>query len=97
MNTKRVADIDGPWVEPDWDSGLIDRLRRSWNIPICELSNEMLATFLRQDIATDWILEEAIKRLNAGFDDDSEMYEGELAEKVQQTRERRAKVPPIDV
>jgi hypothetical protein len=51
----------------------------------------MLATFLRQDIATDWILEEAQRRLNAGFDDDSEMYEGELAEKVQEARERRTR------
>lgn len=30
-------------------------------------------------------------RLDTGFDDASEMYEGELAEKVQEARERRAR------
>jgi CDI immunity proteins len=89
MNTRSVADIVGPWAESDWQSGLTERCQESWNVPIRELSNATLATFLRQDIATDWILEEAISRLNSGFDDDSEKYEGELAEKVQEARERR--------
>jgi hypothetical protein len=47
----------------------------------------MLATFLRQRIATDAILEEATKRLTAGIEDDSEMYEGELALAVKEARE----------
>ena len=90
-NTNCVADIVGPWVDSDWDSGLVERCLESWNVPICELSNEMLATFLRQEIATDWILEETIKRLDVGFDDESEMYEGELAEKAQEARERQTR------
>ncbi len=28
-----VAEILGPWVEPDWDSGLIARCREAWNKP----------------------------------------------------------------
>jgi hypothetical protein len=84
MNGQSVADIVEPWVEPDWDSGLIDRCRRSWTTPINRLSNAMLATILRQRIATDAILEEAKSRLAAGFDDDTELYEGELAAAVRQ-------------
>jgi len=91
MNKKSVADTLGPWVDPDWDSGLVQRCRESWNVPIRELINEMLATFLRQDIATDLILEESILRLDAGYDDDSEMFDGELAEKVLEAQERRRK------
>jgi hypothetical protein len=82
MKTQSVADIVGQWVDPDWDSGLIERLRRSWSTPINELSNEMLATFLRQRIATGIIMQEAIRRLETGFDDASEIYEGELAAAV---------------
>ena len=88
MNRRSVADIEGPWVDPDWDSGLINRCRRSWSTPIDELSNEMLGTFLRQDIATNAILEEAQKRLDLGFNDDTEWFEGQLAEAVRETRER---------
>lgn len=91
MNTNSVADIVGQWIDPDYVTNLTERCRDAWNVPIRELSNEMLATFLRQEFATDWILEEAIRRLNAGFEDDSEMYDGELAEKVQEARERRSK------
>jgi hypothetical protein len=84
-----VADILGPWIDPDSDSGLIDRCRKSWCIPIDKLSNEMLATFLRQEIATDAILQEANKRLTAGFDDDSELYAGELTAAVEAATKRR--------
>lgn len=85
MKSQSVAEILGPWVDSDWDSGLVERIRQAWNIPINELSNEMLATFLRQKIAEGTILQEARKRLAAGFDDDSELYEGELAETVKNT------------
>ena len=79
MKSQSVADIVGPWVDPNFESGLIERIRKSWNVPIDKLSNEMLATFLRQQIATDFIVQETRKRLELGFDDDSEIYEGELA------------------
>ncbi len=92
MSSPSVADIEGGWVDPNWDSGLINRLRRSWNTLINELSNEMLATFLRQDMALEAILEEAKKRLVAGFDDDSEMYDGELANAIRDAESRRSKL-----
>jgi hypothetical protein len=88
MKLQSVADIVGPWVDPEWNSGLIQRCRKSWATPIRELSNEMLATFLRQDIATEIILEEASQRLLAGFEDESEIYEGELAAAVEKARGR---------
>jgi hypothetical protein len=80
---KSVAEIVGPWVDPNFESGLIRRCRESWNVPIDQLTNKMLATFLRQNIATEAILEEANKRLANGFDDQSEICEGELHDAVQ--------------
>ncbi|MBM3994395.1 MAG: hypothetical protein FJ303_09625 [Planctomycetes bacterium] len=86
-----AADVEGPWEECGWNSGLIERCRPNWNVPIGELSNEMLATFLRQDIATECVLEEATARMEVGFDDDSEMSDGELANNVEESRERLAR------
>jgi len=82
METRCVADIEGPWTDPAWDSGLIHRLCLSWSIPIAQLSNEMLATFLRQEIATEAIGVEARRRLSLGYDDKSELYPGELANAI---------------
>lgn len=48
-----VADILGPWVEPDWNSGLIARCREAWNKPLQDLSREELATLLRQRYAQE--------------------------------------------
>jgi len=76
---KSVKDIVGPWRESDFNSNLIDRCRKSWSIPIDQLSNEMLATFFRQKIAVQAVLTEAKKRLTENVDDGSELYEGELA------------------
>jgi hypothetical protein len=73
-----VADILGPWAEPDWDSGLIDRCRKAWNKPLRDLSREELATLLRQRFAVEHVLPIARKRLQEGVDDDTEMYDGEL-------------------
>ena len=83
MNSKSVADVDGPWGEPNFESGLIERCKRYWSVPVTELPNEMLATYLGQRIALQLIIPEARKRLEAGIDDDSEMYEGQLAEALQ--------------
>jgi hypothetical protein len=75
-----VADILGPWVEPDWDSGLIARCREAWNKPLRDLSREELATLLRQRFAVEQLLPVARKRLEDGVDDDTEMFDGELQE-----------------
>jgi hypothetical protein len=91
MRSQSVADVLGPWIDSDFDSGLIERLRRAWSIPIPELPNQMLATFLRQELAMEVILPEAKKRLEAGIDDDSELYEGELAAAYREATERQSR------
>jgi hypothetical protein len=77
-----LADIEGPWVDPDFDSGLIQRCKRAWTKPLDELTNEELATLLRQRIAVTHVLPVAQERLEAGINDDSELYDGELASAV---------------
>ncbi len=80
MKPRSVADVVGPWVDPDFDSGLIERCKRYWGVPVPELPNGMLATYLRQRIALQIIIPEARKRVETGIHDDSELYDGELAE-----------------
>jgi hypothetical protein len=77
-----VADVLGPWVEPDWDSGLIARCRGAWNKPLRDLTREELATLLRQRFAVGHLLPIAKKRL-AEVDDDTEMFDGELQEAIE--------------
>ena len=79
MKSRCVADIMGPWVDPDFESSLVERCKRYWSVPVDELPNEMLATYLRQRIATQLMIPEARKRIDAGIHDDSEHYDGELA------------------
>jgi hypothetical protein len=83
MNSRCVADVEGPWVEPDWDSGLIARCREYWNVQVSELPNGILATYLRQSIGLSLLIPEARKRIAAGIDDGSEMFDGELREALQ--------------
>jgi hypothetical protein len=73
-----VADLLGPFVENGWGSGLIERCRTAWSKPLLELTNEELATLLRQRIAVDHLVPIAEKRLREGVDDGTEMYDGEL-------------------
>jgi hypothetical protein len=77
-DTNSIADLLGPWVEPDWDSGLIERCRQAWSKPLRDLSREELATLLRQRIAVEHVLPIAKRRVHDGIDDDTEMYDGEL-------------------
>ncbi len=77
-----AADICGPWIDPDWQSGLIERVRDFWSVPIAELPDAGLALFLRQRIAVEPVLVEARRRLALGQPDDSELYDGELANAV---------------
>jgi hypothetical protein len=83
IETRSIADLLGPWQDSDFESGLIQRCKLAWNKPRQELTNEELATLLRQEIATEFILPEARYRLDNKIDDDSEMFEGELREAVQ--------------
>ena len=78
-----IADLLGPWVEPTITSGLVDRCRQGWSTPIPELTNELLATYLRQKIALSLLLPEARKRVADGYIYDTEMFDEELAEAVE--------------
>jgi len=84
--TRSVADILGPWKESDWDSSLADRCRRAWNKPLRDLSREELATLIRQRIAMEHVLPVAREKLQTAVDDGSEMFEGELAEAIEDAR-----------
>jgi hypothetical protein len=85
---KSVADIEGPWEDPPdgFTSGLIERCKRYWNTPANQLPNLMVATYLNQKFATQFMIEEAKRRLLAGFSDDTELYEGQLDEALKQAR-----------
>lgn len=80
-----LADIYGPWVEPAWESGLIDRVRAAWNRPVASLSNHELATCLRQKLAIDDVLVIAKERVASGSVDDSEMHDTELRDATEET------------
>jgi hypothetical protein len=81
-NINSVADILGPWIDPDWESGLIARCREAWNKPLRELSREELATLLRQRFAVEYLLPVAKKKLEH-VDDQTEMFDGELQEAIE--------------
>jgi hypothetical protein len=77
--SRSVADVEGPWVDLNFDSGLVGRLKRNWHVPVHSLSNESLATFIRRRIGLSLVVPETHNRMETGFDDDSELYDGELA------------------
>ncbi|WP_444901367.1 hypothetical protein ACJJIG_17625 [Microbulbifer sp. SSSA007] len=78
MNVKSVADIEGSWVEPELNSGLIQRCRDNWSKPVSQVSNHVLATFIRQKFALAIVLPEAEDRLRRGYVDGTELYDEEL-------------------
>jgi hypothetical protein len=83
-DSQTIADLLGPWVQSDWNSGLIERCRLAWSKPIRELSREELATLLRQRIAVEHLLPIAKNRLEDGIDDDTEFYDGELESAIKE-------------
>ncbi len=58
-----IADALGPWRDPDFNSGLIERCRQAWTKPLKDLTNQELATLLRQRIAVEHLLPFARHRL----------------------------------
>ena len=80
---RTVEDVEGPWVAVDFDSGLIERCRTYWSVPVSEMPNQALATYIRQRIALSLVVPEARKRVESGFDDDTENFDGELREALQ--------------
>lgn len=79
MEKRSLADIAGPWAEPDVNSGLIERCRANWSVPVGEITNYVLATFIRQKIALDLVVPEAKRRIASGYIDDTEILDDELA------------------
>jgi hypothetical protein len=77
-----VGDVEGPWADPDLATGLIRRCHDSWNVPVTKLSNEMLATYLRQKLGLRLTLPEARKRLSESYVDGTELYDQELANAI---------------
>jgi hypothetical protein len=63
MKPRTVEDVEGPGIE----SGLIDRCRWSWTIPVEQLPNGVLAMFLRRRIAVPLVAPEARKRSIEGI------------------------------
>ncbi|MBZ6072941.1 contact-dependent growth inhibition system immunity protein [Aeromonas schubertii] len=78
MKSLSVADVEGTWVEPNFESSLIARCRSNWSVPVSEVSNYVLATFIRQRIALRLVVPEAKRRIAAGYIDDTELYDEEL-------------------
>ena len=82
MKPRSVEDVEGAWVEPAFESGLISRCKQFWSVPVDRLPDHVLATDLRQRIGLTVVLPETRRRVERGVSDDSELYEGELAEAV---------------
>ena len=78
-----LAEIVGPWIDPDFDSGLIERMRNAWSKPIGRLTNHELATCLRQTVAVEHVLPIAKKRDAEEFHDESELHDTELAQAIE--------------
>jgi hypothetical protein len=91
MSTKSrsVAEIVGPWKDtPGPETGLVRRCREAWSKPLESLSNEELATFLRQKIAVAHLTPIAKKRVAEHFEDGTEMYDEELSNAIAHAEER---------
>jgi hypothetical protein len=78
-----LADILGPWIEQDWQSGLIESCRNAWSTPLRELTNGQLAILLRQRFAVEQLLPIARRRVRHRFDDDTELSDGELRREIE--------------
>jgi hypothetical protein len=72
-----VASIVGPW-SGEATTSLIERCKESWNTPLSQLSDLMVATFLAQRIALPEMVNEAERRLASQPRDDTEYYDGQL-------------------
>lgn len=88
MERRSVADIECAWDEPGFDSGLIRRCRDNWSVPVCDLTNQALSTFLRQKFALQIVVPEGKRRLQANFIDHTESYPEELASAVEAAESR---------
>src|SRR5688572_11560426 len=79
---RSLADLIGPWCEPHFESGLIERVRDAWSKPLDTLTNHELATCLRQNSAIDHLLPIAKTRVHDEGVDDSELHDTELVDAI---------------
>ena len=76
-----VSSLIGPWKGAA-STMLLQRCRDAWDTPFEALSDLMVATFLSQRIAVPQLLVEAMRRLDSEPRDDTEYFDGQLAEAV---------------
>jgi len=77
-NEKAAADVHGPWVDPLFTSWLVELVRKHWDTPISQLPNNILAMFLRQQIAVRIARPIARARIAARYVDGTELHSDEL-------------------
>ena len=75
----KLSEIEGAW-EGECPTPLVERCKASWETPLAELSDRMVATYLRQKLGKQFMLIEAKRRLDEGTQDDTQLYDGELFE-----------------
>jgi len=86
-NQLSVHAVMGPW-QGEAASGLMQRCRDYWEMPLCHLPDLMVATFLNQEIAESQMCEEAEFRLKNRERDDTEYFDGQLLEALASARKR---------
>jgi len=74
-----AASLLGPW-SGEASTGLTQRCKDAWDVPLHALSDQMIATFLNQRVAVPEMLKEARRRLECQEPDDTEYYDGQLLE-----------------
>jgi len=75
-----VSKVEGSWDQSESQAGFIQQCKLFWESPINEVPTNVLAIFLRHSIALEIVIPEAQSRLANSFSDDTELYDGELAE-----------------
>ena len=90
-----VENIEGPW-KGDTPTGLLERCKHSWHIPLHQLTDVMVVTFLNQNIATKYMLIEAKRRLKENKPDDTELFEGQLEESVAKKENKKMGTEPAN-
>ena len=85
---KSLEEIEGVWPEPDpkTATGLILKCHAARKKPIDQLTMLELSTLLDQKIGVAYILPEAEERLRQKKLDDTEYYDGQLQEKIDDNR-----------
>lgn len=82
MESRSVADIEGTWIDSEFESSLIRRCRDNWTVPVSDLSNYALATFIRQRLGLELVAPEARRRIELQYLDGSELHDEELSDAI---------------